>query len=199
MVTRLSARAIPGIINHLLDHAPWLRRQAIQLTGKPVQLNLAGIGCTCEFDPWGKLIETNAPAQASITLPATLLLRLAIGDTGAQRDVQLDGDPNLAIEFGRLLGQLSWDAEADFAHLIGVVPAHFLVNSARKISQWKQGTGVEQLLSLVEYHQEESFLLAKRAPLQTWSRQVDTLRDDCARLEQRLALLEQHTHSVLTD
>ncbi len=199
MVTRLTAHAIPGVINHLLDNAPWLRRSAIQLADRPVQLTLAGIPCNCVFDSSGKLTMTDAPPQASITLDIILMIRLATGDIQAQRDVTLQGDSTLAIEFGQLLGQLSWDAEADLARIIGDVPARFLSQTIRRIAHWKRDTSFSKLTSFIEYHQEESLLLAKRSHLQRWSHSVDTLRDDSARLEKRIALLEQHACSTAID
>jgi ubiquinone biosynthesis protein UbiJ len=54
---------------------------------------------------------------------------------GQRPPVQIEGDVQLAAEVAWLAENLRWDIEEDLARLLGDVPAHALVDNARRLLQ----------------------------------------------------------------
>ncbi len=133
--------------------------------------------------------------QAQIDLSLFLLLRLATNDARARYDIPLQGDAQLANQFASVLGQLSWDAEADLACFVGDAPAHVISQAAHHLTQWKMNLPLDISRVWVEFVTEESALLVHRHQLTAWVEDVNTLRDTCARLNKRLDHLT-HQHSL---
>jgi ubiquinone biosynthesis protein UbiJ len=67
------------------------------------------------------------------------------------------------------------------------------VSIVRNLIKWKRANVVTSALMLVEYAHEESGMIIKRKPLQQFIADVDTVRDDTARLAKRLDIL---THNL---
>ena len=73
--------------------------------------------------------------------------------------------------------------------MTGDIAAERLVNIAETTQQQIRDSALNFSLALAEYWTEERPLLAKSAHIHAFVQQVDTLRDDVARLEQRIMLL----------
>ncbi len=186
---QLPGHLLLAALNHLLAQAPWARRSAENMANQPVRIHLAGLQLDWQFDTDGWLKTTQTEPLATLHLPALLLLRLAAGDAGARQNIRVEGDAQLAGQFGAVLSVLSWDAEADLAPLVGDAPAHLIVQAAHSLIRWKTGSTLEGARIWIEYATEESPLLAQRHRVTQWITAVDELRDAVARLDKRLELL----------
>ena len=136
----------------------------------------------------GEAIAAPADSAPDITIRLTpgLMLRLAARDTTVWNDIPVDGDPQLAAALNGIARNLRWDVEEDLSRVFGDVAAHRMVDTGRKLDSWARQGADNLARSFTEYWTEERPLLARRADVEQFSRDVDTLRDDVARLEKRI-------------
>jgi ubiquinone biosynthesis protein UbiJ len=116
-------------------------------------------------------------------------MRVAARDESAWRDARVSGDTELAAAIDHVRSNIAWDYEESLSRVFGDVAAHRLAGAARELDRWGRGTLANLAHAAAEYATYESPLLASAGELERWSRDVDTIRDDAARLEKRIALL----------
>jgi ubiquinone biosynthesis protein UbiJ len=76
--------------------------------------------------------------------------------------------------------------ESDLARVIGDIPAHRLSRIGSSLAT-QAADGIHRAAqNIVEYSRDESQLLVSNSELMQFGSEVDALRDDLARLEQRL-------------
>lgn len=107
--------------------------------------------------------------------------------------VDFDGDALLANDFRQLLRFARPDWEEQLSTVVGDVAAHGIGNAVRGASQWGQQAGATFRQNIGEYLQEESRSVPSRYEVEEFRDKVQKLRDDVARCEARLALLEDTT------
>jgi ubiquinone biosynthesis protein UbiJ len=100
--------------------------------------------------------------------------------------VTVEGDNELGHRFGKLLAGMDVDWEEQLSRITGDVVAHEMGKGARAIGNWSTATLDTASKNLQEYLQEEIRLLPTRYELEEFLAEVDTLRDDVARLQARL-------------
>lgn len=84
---------------------------------------------------------------------------------------------------------LRWDAADDLSHVTGDIAAERIVQGVSATQQKLRDAALNLSQAAAEYWTEERPLLAKPQQIAAFMQQVDTLRDDIARLEQRLKRL----------
>jgi len=182
-------------------------RRLAQHAGKTVRFNIApfsfvytiqsdGLLSAAEADlapenstPESSTPESSTPANASCTFPPSLLPRLALQDEKAVQEIRSEGDPALLADIFYLSQYLRWDAAEDLSHLVGDIAAERIVQFAHVQQQQARNTLLNLAQAWAEYWTEERPLLAKPAQVSRFIQNVDTLRDDLARLEQRVRRL----------
>lgn len=185
---RLSAEAL----NHLLDQNSWAPEKLRGHAGRRVKLGVTPLFVTLKIDADGRFSDaTGEAADAEISLTPGGALRMLFDRGAAQSVAAISGDAALAGAVGQVLQGLRWDAEEDLSRLIGDIPAHQLAQSSLKLKQelGRQAWSVAGMLA--EYWMQEAPLIANRHQLETFSGEVDALRDAAERLEKRLQRLEQ--------
>ncbi len=139
----------------------------------------------------GEVTDAAADAVADVTLRVTpgLMLRLMARDASAWNAVKVEGvegTAEFAAAINHVARNLRWDVEEDLSRVFGDVAAHRIAETGRKLSHWgRQGTD-NIARSFAEYWTEERPLIAGRADVEQFNRDVDALRDDVARLEKRV-------------
>src|SRR2546430_11141006 len=88
-----------------------------------------------------------------------------------------------------LFRSLIWDFEEDLSRVFGGVVAHRLASGGKAVAAWQRDATLRLAESLAEYWTEEQPLLARPTDVESFCRNVDTLRDDVARLEKRIERL----------
>jgi ubiquinone biosynthesis protein UbiJ len=116
----------------------------------------------------------------------SLLPRLAAHDEEAHTEIRSEGDTALLTEIFFLSRNLRWDAAEDLSSLTGDIAAERLVQTFHSARQQIRDAAVNLSRASAEYLTEEQPLIAKLQQVSAFMQQVDMLRDDLARLEQRI-------------
>lgn len=180
-----------AVLNHLLAQRADLRTELGRHHGRVGAVLVPPFRLVFAVGEDGLLTRADAAPDSSITVSPWLMPRLALGDSGALREVRLDGHPGFAADLARILHSLDWDAEHDLARLIGDIPAHRAAHMARRWLIDPRKVVVQLAHTTGEYLQQEARLLATAVAIDHFNGEVDRLRDDAARLEKRLDLLER--------
>ena len=132
---------------------------------------------------------TTAP-DVSLALPLSLLPGLATQDAAAFSQIVFTGDSELAATLSDIARNIEWDVEADVSRVVGDVAAHRIVDSARRADAWRKQAGQRLSENVAEYLTDERRAFITSRELETLARQYESLRDDIARLDARLAKIE---------
>ena len=181
------------VLQHLIAQNSWASAILQPYASKSVQINIGFISANVVILENGDLAiagETNI-ADATVTIPPTLLLRLAAKDEAAKMQINIEGDTHLASELAKVFANMRWDYEDDLSKLIGDIPANKIGNFAREATNSVKETSINLAEMLSEYWQEERPMIAKTRHVQEFNMQVDILRADVARFEKKLTKLSQ--------
>lgn len=133
-------------------------------------------------------------ADAGVSGPAVSMRRMLGADPDAllgNDEIRISGDTEVAEQFSALLRMASPDLEEELSHLIGDAAAHQLANAAREFQRWMAGASQSISRSMSEYLQEERREVPTRVELDEFLDAVDTLANDLARVEARVARLRR--------
>jgi ubiquinone biosynthesis protein UbiJ len=183
MFSLLSATAL----NHLLAQNSWAFDRLMPFAGKTARFNIAPFSFAYTVLPDGSVgsADKAASADALCVIAPSLLPRLALHDELAHAQIQGTGDTALLSEIFYLSRNLVWDAAEDLSHITGDIAAERIVQAV----QGRPHSALNLAQATAEYFTEENPLLAKPAQISSFMQQVDTLRDDMARLEMRIKSL----------
>jgi ubiquinone biosynthesis protein UbiJ len=184
--------ALAGL-NHLLQQQPRAAERLKTFAGQIVEFRCPPFPDLLLRIQDGGLLD-RAPEEASSALvvklkPGALPLLFA-RDEAALKEVEVEGSANLASTVQYLFRHLVWDIEEDLSGFFGDVLAHRLVSRGKAFAGWQREAATRLAENLVEYWTEEQPLLARPADVEKFCRDVDTLRDDAARLEKRIERLQ---------
>lgn len=142
-----------------------------------------------------RLRSEAARAPDTVITGSTLgLLRHGLSDdaqAALQRgEMQISGDLQAGTALRALFEKLDIDLEEQVSRLTGDVLAHQLGNFARGLHRWADDSADSVRHGLGEYLREEIRLLADRHDTAAFLDEVDVLRHDADRLQQRIARLQ---------
>lgn len=185
MIARLSVAAL----NHLLTQNGWALERLRRFSGKTARFEVAPFLFACTVLPDGFITSADASVSADATcvIAPSLLPRLALKDEQAHADIQSSGDAALLSEIFYLFRNLQWDAAEDLSHVTGDIAAERIVQTVQNRQFGQSAVNLAQ--AAAEYFTEERPLIAKPRQISAFMQQVDALRDDIARLEQRVRRL----------
>ncbi len=185
-------------LNQLLRREAWAREKLAPFAGEVVELRFA------PFPPLRLAIaagghasgaEADAPPTLSITAKPGLFAALPKGEEHLMRAVEISGNARLASEILALLRYLRWDVEEDLSRIFGDVLAHRMVSTARDFASWQAEAGRRLAENVMEYAVEERRMVISRSEFEEFAAGVSRLRDDLARLEQRIARLPKRSRT----
>ncbi|MEO8342639.1 MAG: hypothetical protein ABI536_02370 [Gallionella sp.] len=184
MFPRPSAAAF----NHLLTQNSWALQRLAQFAGKTARFDIAPFSFAYTILEDGSLCSADSAARADAlcVIAPSLLPRLAVHDETAYTEIRSEGNAELLTEIFFLSRNLRWDAAEDLSHITGDIAAERIMQTLQSRQQQLRDTALNLSQAAVEYWTEERPLLAKPQQVSTFMQAVDTLRDDVARLEQRL-------------
>ena len=182
------ARPAAATLNHLLTQSGWALPRLARFAGKTARFDIVPFSFAFTIQDDGSLIAAaqDASADALCVIAPTLLPRLALHDEKAHADIKSSGDATLLTEVFYLSRNLRWDAAEDLSRFTGDIAAERIVQLAKAGQQQLRDTALNLSQAAAEYWTEERPLLAKPAHVAAFVQQVDSLRDDVARLEHRI-------------
>lgn len=195
-------------LNHLLTQNSWALGRLARFAGKTARFDIAPFSFAYTILDDGLLQSADATsrADASCVIAPSLLPRLALSganarnslsaeadaklsDENAHTGIQSEGDAELLKEIFFLSRNLRWDAAEDLSGMTGDIAAERIMQIAQDTQRQLRDIALNLSQAAAEYWTEERPLLAKPQQVSTFMQQVDTLRDDVARLEQRIGRL----------
>ena len=182
--------AATAFINHLLRGASWARDELRRFAGKTARFEVMPLALSLTVLESGEVAPAADAAAPAVTIRLTpgLLLRFAVRDETAWREVGIAGDTDFASAINHLVRNLRWDVEEDLSRAFGDIAAHRMAESGRTFRRWGEQALLNTGRSFAEYWTEERPLIASAHDLDDFNRAVDELRDDVARLEKRIEL-----------
>ncbi len=137
-----------------------------------------------------------APIDLDVSIPPGLLPRLARRDETAEREITFTGDAALGADIRHLSRHMKWDVEADIGKLLGDgvaadIAAHRVVGTLKDLASWQREARDRLGANIREFLTEERPALVPKRDIERFGRDVDALRDDVARLEARIRLLQK--------
>ena len=187
--------AFPAVqfFNRVLSDYPAARHRLRAHDGKVVaaQVGPAAMRMRVTADGEMELVGnagTPTPdADVSLTVPLSLLPRLVNKDESALAQIVFTGDAELAATLSDIARNVEWDVEADLSRVVGDVAAHRMVGTAQRAHAWQIDARQRFTANVAEYLTEERQAFIVTRELENLARQNETLRDDIARLDARLA------------
>jgi ubiquinone biosynthesis protein UbiJ len=133
--------------------------------------------------------ETETAITTEIIVAPEALFALAMGDREAIGRAAVSGDGVLAADLSAALRQFDWALA--LRPYFGDILAARAAQAVSGFSQWREQAHASVGQTLAEYATFEAGLVADKHAVRRFVAEVDGLRDDIARLEARLAILEQ--------
>lgn len=188
--------SIEKLLNRSLPRSPRAQALAAALADRTLAVEMTGAGRVILSSSGGRLQlkpDAGAPADARLSAGPFSLLALARGGSAnlAATGARIEGDAEVAQQFGELLGLLRPDPEEELAQLLGDGPAHQLGRLARAAVDFGNRAAHTTVQNVAEYLAHERRDLVPRAEGRQLLDGIDTLRDDVDRFEARLQQLAQ--------
>ncbi|HUJ01791.1 MAG TPA: SCP2 sterol-binding domain-containing protein [Usitatibacter sp.] len=185
--------AHPGerAVNHVLRSRPLALERLRPHAGRTVALRFGPFALALTVQTTGEVAAAvpGAAPDLVVRISPFLVPRLAAGEEAAFREIEMQGDAELAQEVSFLARNLSWDFEEDLSKVVGDIAAHRIAGAARGLSRWGRDTALRTAQGAAEYWTEESPLIASRVKVDSFVREVAELRDAVERLEKRVERL----------
>jgi ubiquinone biosynthesis accessory factor UbiJ len=179
-----------SLLNRLLETQPGARARLAGHAGKTARIELPLGGLAFSLAESGVLSPAAADVapDTTIRLSADVLMRLLLGDRDALKQAGVHGDGLFAADISAALDGFDWALA--LRPVVGDIAAARADQAIAGFGAWRQKAHEAIGRSLAEYGVHEANMIASRPAVDRFVAEVDTLRDDVARLEARLALLE---------
>lgn len=175
-------------VNHVLRSAPLALERLRKHAGRTAAFHVGPVTLAFTVQTTGEVANavSGAPRDLEVRISPFLLPRLAANEEAAFREIEMQGDMELAHEISFIARHLTWDVEEDLARAIGDIAAHRVVETARGVARWGREAALRTAQGAAEYWTEEAPLIASRVKVETFLREVAELRDAVERLEKRI-------------
>ena len=175
-------------LNHLLTQNSWALQRLARFAGKTARFDIAPFSFAYTILEDGSLrsADTAVSADALCVIAPSLLPRLILHDEKAHTEIHSEGNTELLTEIFFLSRNLRWDAAEDLSGITGDIAAERIMQTVQNKQQQLRDATENLAHAAAEYWTEERPLLAKPQQVSAFLQQVDMLRDDVARLEQRI-------------
>ncbi|MGB9670721.1 MAG: ubiquinone biosynthesis accessory factor UbiJ [Halothiobacillaceae bacterium] len=193
-LVELSRLALERALNAALEADPVTRAGLRRLAGKRIRIELRGLFDLDLLPQRDALIVAgpgpDAPDAVLRSSPLGFLRARLRGDL-MHGDIELIGDPDLAVRTVRLLGGIHPDLEQALAPHVGMLLAHQLSRVLRGMNDELRRFADHRLQDTADDLRDEASLAPHRAELEPWFDAVNRVRDKVDALEARLRRLEE--------
>lgn len=186
-------------LNRYLALDPGSQQQLAALSGKAVAVELSDFGWAWVLEVQADGLRVHSHYEGSVAArlrgSSSALLHMGAGDKSraafSSGTVEFNGDVELGQRIKALFDSLDIDWEEQLSRVTGDVLAHSIGHSVRRTRAWGRQTVGTLMQDFAEYQQEEARNLPASDEVAEFLSGVDTLRDDTARIAQRIARLQQ--------
>lgn len=194
--TNIILSAQEAILNRYLNLDPESKEHLSRLSGKVVKIEWGPLTYYWLFksDSIYLTKDYNGPVDLILRGSTFDFLRMAfINKNKALTDISLHvvGDMEFAKQFKDFFSNLEIDYEEQLSKIVGDAIAYPMIQMLKTISLWASQSMGSLSQNLTNYVQREMNWLVSDEELQLFFSDVDELRDDCARLEARIKMLEK--------
>ena len=137
--------------------------------------------------------ECTGEPDVTLTGPLSAFIRLSRpdsqGNLSANSQISMHGDAEAGQAFGKVLSQLDIDWEEGLSRFVGDTSARKIGNVVRDLSDWATESMDLSRTNAAEYLQEEKRLLVTDLARERFRNDVNALRADVDRIEQRILRL----------
>lgn len=177
-----------AFINHLLAEEQWARDKLAPFAGKRVRVTAPALPDLVFAIANDGMLEAADEGEPDLTIGLTpaALPKLLTRDESVLQTITFSGDAELAAALQLLFRNLRWEVEEDLSRVVGDVAAHRIASTGRAFAAWQKDAAERLGQNVAEYLTEEAELLAPKADLARFAREVAELVDAVERLEKRL-------------
>lgn len=184
------------ILNRYLSLDPEAKEHLCRLSGKIVKIEWGPLTYYWLFKSDSIYLseDYNGPADLILRGSTFDFLRMAfIKKDKVHTDIPLQvlGDMEFGKQFKEFFSNLEIDYEEQLSKILGDAIAYPMTQVLRTINLWTKQSMESLSQNLTNYVQREMNWLVSDEELQLFFSEVDELRDDCARLEARVKILEE--------
>ena len=195
-MTKRSIVAIEHLLNQHIQESSAAQDRLFALVGRSLAINIQNFGTNLRLDAEQtrlgvSMISDDSIVATTATISGTPLTLLNLLNVSTLADfraagVEFSGDIQTAEAFAELLRLARPDLEEELSHLVGDIVAHKMARSVRRMKGW--GTRAIDALTMdtSEFLQEEIRQLPPRVEVESFSREVERLREDADRTAQRV-------------
>jgi ubiquinone biosynthesis accessory factor UbiJ len=193
------------LINRILGDYPLARERLAAHARARIDVTLGVLTVSIRLNEDGRVepIGEGATdvAQVTFNIPLSAVPRLIKKDESAYREIAFTGDSELAHTLSNIARNVEWDVGEDLSQLFGGgtvadIVAERLTSGAKSITALRDEVGQRFTENMAEYLVHERNAFVTEDALEALTRDNETLRDDVARLEARVARLRSHFATV---
>jgi len=182
------------VMNTYLDLDPDSKQRISALKGKVIAIEFLPLHFCfqCEFDEKQISIRSNSSINNDAKISGTPLQMLGVIMTKENRhrffadDLTIEGDAEFAQQVIELFDRLHIDWEEYLSHFMGDIPAYHTSAALKKFNTWLNNAKKSLFSNINEYIHEESQWLPAREALDDFFIEIDTLRMDLDRAEEKI-------------
>jgi ubiquinone biosynthesis protein UbiJ len=175
-------------LNHVLRASPLAMQRLARHAGRTAAFHVGPVWLAFTVQTTGEVTAAlpSAARDLEVRISPFLLPRLAAGEEAAFRDIEMQGDMELAQEISYLARNLRWDAAEDLSKVVGDVAAERIVGGAKALRDWGREAALRTAQGAAEYWTEESPLIASRVKVAGFVEEVSRLAEAVDRLGKRV-------------
>lgn len=181
------------LFNRVLSDYPMARERLMAYNGKLIAAQVGSFSTRLRISSGGEVEPVGAGVEqkedVAFTIPLSALPALARREEHAFTLIQFSGDSELASTLSSLVRNVDWDIEEDLSRMVGDTAAHRIAGGLRSFDAWRTDAASRLSANVAEYLVEEKRVLVSQRDLESLTRANETLRDDIARAEARIARL----------
>jgi ubiquinone biosynthesis protein UbiJ len=189
----------------LLETDPDGKKDLQQLSGKVVCIELTAPMIVLYLEPGvgGIQINENSLTEPDVTLTGTLSAFVRLGTAGAKSgvlssgQVSMRGDVDTGQAFQKALSRLDIDLEELLSGYIGDTPARKAGNLLRGFGKWATESMALSKENIADYLKEERRILPTVVAARRFESNVNNIRADVDRAEQRLGRVKKRIEKYL--
>lgn len=184
---------VKAVLNHLIQQNVEIQQQLTAYAGRRVAMKWPFIEWDGVVTDTGFLEEASELPETTLWFQDSAVRKLLAGTTPGVGDVVVKGDHALGMALLPLLGGLRYDLSDDVARVFGDAAAAWVIQGVNQCKAEGTDWGRSVARQVADYGREQDAWVVGKEQFAGFSKEVNILRDDVARLTQRIQHLQKIT------